>query len=341
MNQSLTPFAELSKQSLFLVWGPPSHGPRSQVFARELGIEELHFVYSTMKRGLLFAPFKYGYQAVHTLWLLFRKRPRLVFVQSPPSLAVLFVYIYCALTHSRYLIDAHSAAFQLAYWTRPRWLHRLLARRAITTIVTGEHFQHMINGWGASAFILRDIPTAFPAAESYPPNGKFSVVVVSTFAADEPLHEILEAAAGLEEVQFYVTGKKSNADRQLLAQAAGNVQFTDFLPSASYYALLASSHAIMCLTTRNHTMQRGACEALSLGKPIITSDWPLLRTYFNQGTVHVPNTSAGIRQGVLKMKEHHCQYQAEIVDLQTAQGREWHEKAELLARLIHKSVEGD
>src|SRR5512143_2950667 len=75
------------KNALFLVWGPPSHGPRSQVLARELGIEALHFVHITAQRGLLLAPFRYAVQAVQTLLLLFRKRPELVLVQSPPSLA--------------------------------------------------------------------------------------------------------------------------------------------------------------------------------------------------------------------------------------------------------------
>jgi glycosyltransferase involved in cell wall biosynthesis len=331
-----TPFAPLSQQSLFLVWGPPSHGPRSQVFAKELGIDELHFVYATTRRGLLSAPFKYAYQAVQTLRLLFRKRPRIVFVQSPPSLAVLFVYLYCARTHSRYVIDAHSAALLLPVWTRPRWLHSVLARKAVTTIVTNRHFQEVIESWGGRAFILRDIPTTFPRAGTYPLNGDFNVAVVNTFSGDEPLREILEAAAGLDGVHFFVTGKKSSADRQILAGAPSNVHFTDFLPRESYYALMASSQAVMCLTTRDHTMQRGACEALSLGKPIITSRWPILREYFHKGTVHVDNTVTGIRQGVLDMKEHHSLYQVEVGDLQSAQRREWQEKVEALIGLIQE-----
>ncbi len=288
---------------------------------------------------MLSAPFKYAYQAMHTLILLFRKRPKIVIVQSPPSLAVLFVYIYCAFTSSRYLIDAHSAAFQLPYWTRPEWLHRFLARKAVATIVTNEYFQRVVHRWGGAAFVLRDIPTTFPRAESYPLNGNFNVVVVSTLSSDEPLSEVLEAAADLDDVQFYVTGKKSSADRRLLAGASDNVHFTDFLPDGSYYALLEAAQAVMCLTTRNHTMQRGACEALSLGKPIITSDWPLLRAYFHKGTVHVPNTSAGIRQGVLRIKEGYSLYQTEIRDLQSAQRREWHERKEALMGLVQQAID--
>ncbi len=339
MNDS-TPFIPLSKHSLFLVWGPPSHGPRSKVFARELGIDELHFVYSTTRRGLLAAPFKYTYQALQTLRLLFRKHPQVVFVQSPPSLAVLFVYIYCALIRGQYLVDAHSAALLYPYWTRPRWLHSFLARRAVTTIVTNEHFQQIVNSWGGRAFVLHDIPTTFKRAESYPLNGDFNVMVVNTFSNDEPLREILAAAAGVSAVQFHVTGRKSRGIPEVLAQAPANVHFTDFLPDESYYALMAASEAVMCLTTRNHTMQRGACEALSLGRPIITSNWPLLREYFHDGTVHVANTGEGIQQGVRDMQEHYDRYRAGIQRLQIAQRQEWQEKIEALTAIVQQSIAG-
>lgn len=334
-------YGDIFKSALFLVWGPPSHGPRSRVFARELGIQELHFVYSTTRRGLLAAPFKYSYQALKTLALLFRKRPQVVFVQSPPSIAVLFVYLYCALTDSRYVVDAHSDALLNPYWTRPAWLHRFLARKAVATIVTNEHFQDMIQGWGGRAFILRDIPTSYPADGSFPVGGNFNVVVVNTFASDEPLEQTLEAAAEMDGVQFYITGKKNRAGKRLPQNPPDNVQFTDFLSDQDYYALMNASQAVMCLTTRDHTMQRGACEALSMGKPIITSDWPLLRDYFHDGTIHVDNSTAGIRQGVAEMKKRLSHYQEGIKALQRAQRQEWRAKINLLEQLIEQSLIDD
>lgn len=338
MSSDNLPFAPLRDETLFMVWGPPSHGPRSQVFARELGIKELHFVHGTTKRGAWVAPYKYSYQAVKTLLLLFQKRPRVVFIQSPPSFAVLFVYLYCVLTNGRYVIDAHSDALLSPYWTRPKWLHRFLARKAVTTIVTNEHFQEMLTAQGANAFILRDIPTTFPEGGSFPLNGAFNVVVVNTFAADEPLPEILSAAENLEGVKFYVTGKKSRAGENFPTSYPDNVHFTDFLPNENYYALLTGSQAVMCLTTRDHTMQRGACEALSLGKPIITSKWPLLETYFNKGTVHVDNSVHGIRDGVEMMRGAYGRYQSEIKQLQKEQQQEWHTKIALLTKLIQQSL---
>jgi glycosyltransferase involved in cell wall biosynthesis len=334
-------FVPLRDQTLFLVWGQPSQGPRSQVFARELDIEELHFLYSVTRRGLLAAPAKYSYQAVQTMRLLMRRRPRIVFIQSPPSIAVIFVYLYCALTNGRYVIDAHSDAFYSPYWSRPRWLHRFLARKAVTTIVTNEHFQQMIDGWGGHAFVLRDIPTTFPDTGAYSLNGEFNVVVVNTFTADEPLEEVLAAAADLDTVQFHITGKKSRAGQHLPQRPPDNVHFTDFLPNETYYALLSGSQAVMCLTKRDHTMQRGACEALSLGKPIITSDWPLLQTYFHKGAVHVDNTAAGIRQGVQEMKADYTRYETEIKALQKEHREEWPAKIALLTELIQQSLDNN
>ena len=156
-------------KSAFIVWGFPIQGPRSKVLARELGIRSLHFIYFDGRRGALSAPIRYIHQSLKTLKILLRERPNIVFVQSPPSIAALFVCLYSLLTGAKYVIDAHSAAFQLWFWTWPEWLHRFIARKAIVTIVTNDHFQRKIKGWKARAFILRDIPTNFEMCRYYLP----------------------------------------------------------------------------------------------------------------------------------------------------------------------------
>ena len=331
---------DLFEKSLFLVWGPPSYGPRSKRLALELGIGGPIFVQSFRRRGLLWAFPRYVHQAITTLALLLSRRPRIVFVQSPPSLAVLFVWLYCALTRSRYLIDAHSAALQLSVWLRPRALQAFLARRAVATIVTNERLGTIVEEWGGRTFVLPDVPTTFaPTAAAPRLEGGFNVAVVSTFSPDEPLAEIVVAAADFADVHFYVTGRPNEAARGLRTNAPQNVHFTGFLPDEDYYALLRACDVVMCLTTRDNTMQRGACEALWLGRPIITSDWPLLRSYFRQGAVHVASRAREIREGVLRLRADLSRYEAEVRALQSAERQNWEERTRALASLVRGGAE--
>lgn len=326
----------MKNKSLFIVWGTPDQGPRSKALAKKLGIE-INFIHTGLPRGALTALIRYPIQAVRTMWLLIQTRPRVIFIQSPPPLAVVCAYVYCAFTKAIYIVDAHSTAFSNRRWVAaPLWVRKVISRGAVFTIVTNDHWKELIHSWGGQAIIIRDIPTDFPRNGDYSLSTKFNIAFINTFAEDEPLGNFLEAARELPDYQFYVTGKIRTKDTPVLSNTPLNVNFTNFLPDESYYALLRSVDAIMCLTTRDHTMQRGACEALSLGKPIITSNWTLLREYFHKGTVHVDNSPAGIRLGVEQMKEHHNKYKLEIKELQSNQQAEWQENVRPLTELIRE-----
>lgn len=294
---------------------------------------EVHHLSRSTRRGLPGAIVKYPLQTVDTVRLLVRERPDVVFVQNPPSFAPLVVAAYCAIAGARFVVDAHSDAMMSPLWTRPEWLYRRVARRAMATIVTNEHFAGIIRARGGRALVVQDIPAEFPDGE-YVRGEAFTVAVVNTFAEDEPLSEVVDAARALEDVTFLVTGDPSRAPQGLVAALPENVRFTGFLPDPDYYGLLRSSDTVMCLTTRDHTMQRGACEALSLGKPIITSDWPILSDYFSLGTVHVDNSAPGIRDGVVEMRRGLREYQRGIVELHAHQTRQWEEAHRALLGLL-------
>lgn len=329
---------QLGDRGLFVVWGPPNYGPRSRVLAEALGMP-VRFVEITKRRGGVAALVKYPGQTIATLALLARRRPKVVFVQSPPNLAVLVVALYAAVSRARYVIDGHSDAFMSPIWSRPRWLNRGLARRALVTIVTNEHFAAEVVSWGGRALIVRDVPATYPETGTFGPaqglvDGGFNVTVVSTFAADEPFAEVLDAACRLPDVTFHVTGDPARCPGALRARAPENVRFTGFLSRDDYYTLMRASQAVLCLTTRDHTMQRGACEALALGVPIITSDWPLLRSYFDRGTVHVDNSAESIHHGVLELVRGHDRYVREIGALQLEQQRRWEQAGKALTEWL-------
>jgi glycosyltransferase involved in cell wall biosynthesis len=271
---------------------------------------------------------------VKTAALLLRRRPRIVFVQSPPTPAVFLVVLYSRLTGGRFVVDAHSDAMLSPFWTRPRWLYRAVARRALATIVTNEHFAGTIRRAGGTALVIRDVPTTYAADGRVEVEEGFTVLVVSSFAPDEPVAKVMDAVGSLEGTVAYVTGDPRRAGASLLETAPDNVRFTGFLPNDRYYGLMGAVDAVVCLTTRDHTMQRGACEALWMRRPILTSDWPLLREYFSKGAVHVPPTTAAIRDGLEELRRNHLTYVEQIEQLRVERRREWQQALGSLVTLI-------
>jgi glycosyltransferase involved in cell wall biosynthesis len=317
---------------VFIVWHPYSR--RAQLLSKKLGLQ-LRLVH-TLKRRYYLAPLRYVLQAVRTWRYLWVERPRLVFVQSPPIFAALIVYLYSRVARTQYVIDAHTGALLAPWWRWSLPLHAFLSRRALTTIVTNQHLYQVVAGWDAASFIVADIPMVFPPSQRLALEGGFRLAVINTFSPDEPLEAVLEAAAALVDVQFYITGDPIRAKRSVLDRRLPNARFTGFLPDPDYFGLLRSMDGILVLTTDDHTMQRGACEAVSLGVPIITSNWPLLREYFHKGTIHVDNTPDGIRQGVRRLQAEKAQLMGEIGALQEERRLEWQQKYAALVALIAK-----
>jgi glycosyltransferase involved in cell wall biosynthesis len=204
-------------------------------------------------------------------------------------------------------------------------------------MVTNAHLANILKGWGARVFVLKDIPGDYPSGSSYKVDGtRFNVAVVNSFAPDEPLKEILDAARDLPDINFYVTGDTVRAGKNSFVEKPDNVIFTGFLSNIDYYSLLRSIDAVMVLTKHDHTQQRGACEALWLGKPIITSNWPILRDYFSKGAIFVDNTSMGIISSVKQMREQLHEYQCDIQALQKERVQDWEQVREELLKSFRK-----
>lgn len=328
--------AALRGRSLFLVWATPERGTRSAWMARELGIDDLRFV-GSLGRGLGNPPLNYPAQLIRTVAVLLRCKPRIVFVQSPPTFAAWTVALYCAATGATFVIDAHSDAFGRPRWTRPAWLNRFVARQALFTIVTNSHWAARVRSWGAEAMTIPTIPTDLVVGT--PPARKpgINVAVVNTSAADEPLDAFLAAALDLPEMSFFVTGRRERA-AGLRRRILSNVTFTGFLAQADYHALLAAADAVVCLTTRDHTMQNGACEAMFLGTPILTSDWPVLREYFSDGAVYVDNTPPGIRDGLRDLTASIEGYRRQVGEVRARRQMEWEANREVLIDRLNASL---
>jgi glycosyltransferase involved in cell wall biosynthesis len=324
---------KLKDKRVFIVWAP--YSPRSKALAEELGMD-LRLIHYLKFQRPFYAPFKYALQALHTVLLLLKERPRIVFVQDPPIFASLAVYIYTVLVfgQAQFVVDAHTGAFLHPYWKPFRWLQKWLYRRALVVITTNRTLTERVLSWRAEGVALAGPPLELPPGKAASLGDEFNVVLINSFSVDEPLDDALEGAARLPDVHLYVTGDVRKATSSLLEKKPPNVTFTGFLPDQQYLELLRGTDAIMSLTSEDHTLQLGGLEAVAVGKPLITSDVSFLREHFNQGTVHVSNDPNGVSQGIAQVQRDFGRLSQEMVALRHAHQQEWLSTSQHLRNLI-------
>jgi glycosyltransferase involved in cell wall biosynthesis len=283
----------------FVTWYPSCR--RSDTLATRLGGRSHLIHYLEFKRPA-YAPVKYLLQAVTTFWRLLRDRPDVVFVASPPVFAVCTVWAYARLSGIPFIIDAHTGVFDDPRWTWLSRVSRFLSRAALATVVTNRTLAERVHAWGANAVIIGDVPVRFPDVPPADLGDGFHVVVVNTFSQDEPLSEVIRAAQLAPDVRFHITGNARHSRNVWNGTLPSNARFTGWLSDDAYAGLLKGADAIVSLTTHDHTMQRGGYEAMAVEKPLITSDWPLLRETFSQGTIHVDNSAHAIARAVTRAR---------------------------------------
>jgi glycosyltransferase involved in cell wall biosynthesis len=313
---------------LFISW--VKYTTRSASFAKAIGAEA-HFLNQAEGWG----PLKYVPRKIAMLWLLLTRRPKVVLCMNPPYFVGALAWFYCLFFDARFTLDSHSAAFDSRKWTWMMPLHSFLVKRAAASTVTNPELARRVEAMGGTAVVLSDIPYTMPAGDYPVAADKFTLCFVCNYAEDEPIFEVFDAARALPDVHIYVTGNEKKATDEMRAVKPDNATLTGYLSNEEYAGLLRQVDALLVLTTRDHTMQRGGSEAVTVGKPLITSDWPILREIFSAGTVHVDNTADGIRRGIEAVQANPQQYAQEILQLRERREARWAEvRAKLEALLV-------
>ncbi len=318
-------------RTAFIAW--IGYHRRTELLARHLDAR-LHFIRFGRQDKPLQAPIRYLVQAVRTWQVLLRERPDVVLVQNPPIFCALVAYLYARWHNAGYAIDSHSGAFLSPRWRWSLGVHRFLSRRALATIVHNDSQAEIVEKWKCPYCVIAFTPGDYPAGVPFPATGQFRVGVISAFAGDEPLDVMLQAAAQLRDATFYVTGDSRSARKDLLERKPANCVLTGYLPYEQYVGLLRGMDAIMDLTLRDHTLLMGAFEAVSLGVPLITSNWPILHDYFHLGTVHVANTVPSVCEGVRHVRRDQAVLRREMLVLRDELQVQWEQRAAELERML-------
>jgi glycosyltransferase involved in cell wall biosynthesis len=241
-----------------------------------------------------------------TVRALRKRRPALLFVQSPSIVLALLSVTVGRLWTSRVIVDAHnggifplegrSRALNLVYW--------LILRQADVVLVSNAELKNALAMPQVEVlpdplpYDIHDSPHGHPDVRQDTPR-PLKVTYITSWAADEPYHEVIEAARLLlDGFIVQATGRPpTELPRKNLPQ---NFRLLGFLSDVDYHAELCRSDVLLVLTNRPSCLTCGAYEAIALEKPLILSSSTALEDYFGDGAIYTKNRASAIRDAVAR-----------------------------------------
>lgn len=319
-----------------IAWSPGLRHVRDYSSRLNATLYNIHYL---LPQRPLLAPIKYIPQWIKTWFVLLRQRPSAVYVFISPVIAALCVFIYCWFAKIPFIMDvgAHAIISRKWAWSVP--LVRFLSRRARINIVDQEAFRELFASWGAKTLLLERPPLGSKVRHNSSSEKKhFKITLISTFSPDEPIEAVLEAATSLKEIDFFILGDTRKASKKLLNKAPDNVTFTGYLAGDDYWERLASSQSVMALTTAPNSLLSGAVEGMALGKPLILSDQPALRTYFEKGAVFVDHSTGSIVEGIKVVQARQQDLTQEISELSMEKRERWENEFQKIWGLLENGI---
>ena len=274
--------------------------------------------------GLLRRPF----QVIATVLSLWRHRNELVFVQNPSlGLAVIAVALR-PLLRLTLVVDTHNEG------VRPfvrsdrftRHLTQWILGAADVAIVTNPYLAADVDACSGTPVV---VPDALPDLQvrDFVSQGEStgpSAFVIATYAPDEPITEIIQAAKLCEgDIDFCFSGDMPDRVIESIGGLPKNVRRLGYLDENQFYSAMAASTVVVDLTKMDHCLVCGAFEAISVGVPLVLTDDPAGRDLFDSGIRFVTNTPEEIAVAVRDVCSRSEAYRSEIVAMAERYRQNW------------------
>lgn len=254
--------------------------------------------YPIPKSGRVIKLLNYARLFLKSMRELRRAAPEVVWVQLPQVPALWAALAYRALSTKpvKIVADCHNAQLRKPWSHFPFALWSLKRCDAILVHNDTMLKQAETNGWPMDkVLVIEDVPAI---GKEKPPSGlalkhikvpKPWIVFPGSFAADEPIEEVLAAARIAPELTFIITGRpdKAKQNGHVIEALPSNVVLPGFLPVELFDDILREADVVIGLT-REEGIQLSVCnEALGFGRPLVTSDTKILRELFGEAAVLV------------------------------------------------------
>ena len=303
-----------SNTGLFIVWRIFQR--RTESLAREFNLDVCYYYRPWEEKSKFHKALSYIFKTFGTVTDLIRHKPPIVFIQLPPTPLLYIVATYCKITGSKLVADCHNS---MIYSRWLRWpLAKALLRRADITLVHNKDVEVYAKRFNLDTITLRD---PLPVLESPSQSNLLDrigisenhyIIVPWSFAPDEPINELIQAAAALPDIIFVMTWFAEKLPPGVRNSLPPNLILSGYLDDEDFNTLFSKSIAAIVLTTREGTQPSAASEAIVLGIPLIVSDLNTTRQLYDNMPIYTKNTSEGIREAAQEVVDNHDKYQSKI-----------------------------
>ncbi len=279
----------------FLTWHIQS---RSRNLAACLNAELLEF---EVKGPTLW---RHSISSIWTVYKLIRKTPAVVFLQYS-FLLLTIVALYKIGSRHRIIVvaDCHTKALRRRIKGLLSNLFLRIKRWSFThvdaLVISNKGLCDEASSLNSAVSIIPDPIPLFDATKDAHNRGKYCVFICS-FAADEPLEELLQAAELLQnEIKIYWTGRTPKSLNPAFKNSK-NIVFTSYLTDSDYMELVANAACCVILTTEENCLVSGGYECLGTGTPMVLSDTDALREFFSSAAVYTSHDPQSIAISIRK-----------------------------------------
>lgn len=238
------------------------------------------------------AVFRYAVQFAMTLAVLVRDRPRRVLCMVPPFPALMACVLYGRLSGAAVVGDVHTYPLVASTWRPFLPFTAWLLRRSRGAVVTNEANAAILRQRDVHTLVVDNAPDLRAGRDTQLAAGGQRIVVPASFDRDEPILEILHAARRHPDLHVVITGRDTTGVLTDV-DTPPNVELTGFVSRSRYEELLAGADVVCALTTLDDCMQQAGYEAMSWGRPLVTSNTHELRSYFGEAARYAaPNATS-------------------------------------------------
>lgn len=300
---------------------------------------------STINCNKKFKFFDYLIKSFFSTFHILLNPPEILWIQLPPTPLIYIALLYKKLKKDVILIaDCHNGLFN------EKWLKYLdmdLLNKFDILLVHNKNMESVAVHAGfdpVKVEVLEDKPSDKPRRIISNSNLEINtpfVLMPCSFAEDEPLKYVFEAAELIPKITIVISGNyQRTSNRHDISNLPDNVILTGFLSELKFDSLFMQANCIMGLTTKDDVQLSVANEAVGFEKPMILSDTKLLRDLFSKGAIYVKNFEPNSIAGGIKKALIDCEMLTkEIKELKKERNERWICQAEKIKiKIINLSL---